>query len=175
LKTLLLLFFGLLLFATGAGAQTLKIAGETFHPVDTNSSDAGYLKEYLPAHQTLTDWTKSFGVSSFSRVASPSNYINNLCAAYHRGYPEMKFDSGGQESRNRWFADFLVYPKTPASKYLEWNFFRAQTNATGGIIVFQYTERRAYKKDIKELESWDVTALRRHMLPFLMTNEFAIK
>ena len=87
----------------------------------------------------------------------------------------MKYASGGQESRNRWFADFLVYPKTPASKYLEWNFFRAQTNSAGGIIVFQYTERRTFKKSIQELDSWDVPALRKQLLPFLMTNEFMIK
>jgi hypothetical protein len=167
LKTLLLLF-GLLPFATSAGAQTFTIARENFHPALTNALSAGYIKEYLPAGQTSADWTKSFGVSYLKKVASPRNYITNLCKSYHRQYPEMKFGSGGQESRNRWFADFLVYPKTADSKYLEWNFFRAQTNAAGGIIVFQYTERRAFKKSITELNAWDIPAMRKQMLPFLM-------
>ncbi len=170
-----MLLLGVLPLATGARAQTIKIAGETFRPAVTNVTSVGYLKEYLPAGQKLTNWTKSFGFTCFVNVASPSNYIHNLCTSYHRGYPEMKFGSGGQESRNRWFADFLVYPKTPASKYLEWNFFRAQTNAAGGIIVFEYTERRAYKKNIKELDSWNVADLRKQLLPFLMTNEFVIQ
>ncbi|HXC99550.1 MAG TPA: hypothetical protein VN048_09425 [Verrucomicrobiae bacterium] len=174
MRTLLLLF-GLLPFATSAGAQTFKIAHETFHPALTNLSSAGYIKEYLPAGQTSADWTKSFGVSVLKKAVPPRSYISNLCKSYHRQYPEMKYASGGQESRNRWFADFLVYPKTPASKYLEWNFFRAQTNSAGGIIVFQYTERRTFKKSIQELDSWDVPALRKQLLPFLMTNEFVIK
>ena len=160
---------------TRAGAQTLTIAGDTFHPALTNSSLAGYIREYLPAGQTSADWTKSFGVSFLKKAVSPRNYINDLCKSYHRQYPEMKYASGGEEARNRWFADFIVYPKTPESKFLEWDFFRAQTNAAGGIIVFQYTERRTYKKSVEELNAWDVTALRKHMLPILMTNEFTIK
>ena len=174
MKTPLLLFV-LLAFVARAGAQTFKIGGETFHPAGTNSSDAGYTRAYLPAGQTLDNYKKLFGVRCLKKTPSPRDYINGLATAYHIGYPEMKFGSGGQESLNRWFADFLVYPKKPDSKYLEWSFYRAQTNATGGIIVFQYTERRTFKKSPKELDSWDIPALRKQLLPFLMTNEFAIK
>jgi hypothetical protein len=174
LKTPLLLF-GLLAFVTGAGAQTFTIGGEIFQPAGTNLTDAGYIKAYLPAGQTLDNWKKLFGIQHLKKAASPRDYINKLAGSYHKQYPEMKFGAGGQESQNRWFADFLVYPKTPQSKFLEWNFFRAQTNAAGGIIVFQYTERRTFKKSVKELDSWDIPALRKQLLPFLMTNEFMLK
>jgi hypothetical protein len=172
---ILSLLFGLLAFATCAGAQTFKIGGETFRPAGTNTSDAGYIKAYLPAHQTLDNWKKLFGVRCLKKVASPQDYINGLAASYQKEYPGMRFGSGGQESRNRWFADFVVFPKKPESKFLEWDFFRAQTNAAGGIIVFQYAERKAFKKSLSELDSWDIPALRKQVLPFLLTNEFVIK
>jgi hypothetical protein len=34
------------------------------------------------------------------------------------------------------------------------------------------SERRKYKKSVKELDSWDIKGLRKQLLPILMTNEF---
>jgi hypothetical protein len=92
---------------------------------------------------------------------------------YRKKHPHMTFTSGGQESKNRWFIDYLMYEKG-GPKLMEWNFFRAETNATTGILVYQYSERRKYEKSVKELDSWDIKELRKQMLPILMTNEFSL-
>lgn len=166
----LLLF--LLLTATCASSQSYKVAGVVVRPAYTNSSDNGYLKEYLPAGQSLDTWTNLFGVRCFRDLDSPKDYIARLGDEYHKKYPHMKFASGGQQSRSRYFIDFLAYPLDKKTNYLEWNFFRAQTNAAGGIVVFQYTERRYSRAD---QDSWDIKGLRKQMLPLLMTNEFTIQ
>lgn len=153
-------------------AQGYEIAGVVFQPVYTNSSDAGYLKEYLPVGQTSNNWTKLFAVRCFKDLASPKDYIAGLGEEYRNKYPGMEFASGDQQSKGRYFIDFLAYPLVNASKYLEWDFIRAQTNTAGGIVVFQYAERRYSKKSIYH---WDIKALRRQMLSLLMTNEFAIQ
>jgi hypothetical protein len=171
MRTLLLL----LLTSACSFAQNYEVAGVVFRPAYTNSSDAGYLEEYLPAGQTLDTWTNLFGVRRVRNLDSPKDYIARLGNEYHKKYPHTTFASGGEQSKNRYFVDFLAYPLDKKSKYLEWNFFRAQTNATGGIVVFQYAERRRYQKSVHEFDSWDIKGLRMQMLPLLMTNEFTIQ
>jgi|SRR5882672_4524267 len=157
-----------------AHAQSVKIAGEVFYPANTNSSAAGFLKEYLLHKETLNDWTKMFAIRHFKKLDSPKDYIDRMADDYRKRLPWMKFASGGQESKNRWFIDFLMYEKN-GPKVMEWNFFRAETNTTGGLLVYQYAERRKYKKSVKELDNWDIKSLRKQMLPFLMTNEFSMQ
>jgi hypothetical protein len=170
------LIFALLLSVICSEAQPFTIDGRTFHPAFTNSSNAGYLKEYLLTGQTLENWTNLFAVRCFKDLDSPKDYIARMQYEYRVKYPNMKCATGGQESRNRWFIDFLAYPKEKSeSKFLEWDFFRAEVNSSGGILVFQYAERRAYKKSIKEFDKWDIKGLRQHMLPLLTTNEFTIR
>jgi len=87
----------------------------------------------------------------------------------------MAYAWGALQCSNVWYVDFLTPPSPKKSKVLEWDFFRAETNAAGGIVVYQYAERRAYKKSYKELDAWDIKALRKQMIPILRTNEFMIQ
>ena len=160
----------------GRAAQTYTIADRTFYPASSEASAAGYLKEYVPAGQSLKNWTNLFAVRWFRDQESPKDYIDHLGLEHERRYPGMKYASGEQESKNRWFVDFLAYPKEKHEpNYFEWDFFRAQTNAGGGILVFQYAERRPYHKSIEETKGWDIKDLRNQLLPFLMTNEFIVE
>jgi hypothetical protein len=170
-----LLLFVLLVSVVHSDAQSYTIITNAFFPAYTNASDAGYLKEYLQAGQTLNTWTNLFAVRCFRDLDSPKNYIDDMAIDYQRKYPGMKFAMFNEKSKNRYFIDFLAYPLDKKSKYFEWDFFRAQTNTTGGIVVFQYAERRYRKKSIHEFDTWDIKGLRRHMLPLLMTNEFTIQ
>ena len=188
------LLFIVLCLPTLSHAQNFIIADKTFQPAYTNSSKEGFLEEYLPADQTLENWTNLFAIRYFKKMNSPEEYIAQLGEEYHKEFPWMKFASYGQKSKNRWFVDFVAYqrtnkpkflgllsalipvippPKTETSKFLEWNFFRAQTNAVGdGIIVFQYAKRIPNKESTN---AWrEVTLLRKQMIPFLATNEFAL-
>jgi hypothetical protein len=61
-------------------AENFTIAGNDFHPAYTNSSDEGFLKEYLPDNQTLEDWDKLFGVRYFKELDSTKDYIARLGA-----------------------------------------------------------------------------------------------
>ena len=164
----------LLLSAACSFAQSYEVAGVIFRPAFTNSSDAGYLREYLPVGQTLDAWTNLFAVRCFRDLDSPKDYIGKMAADYQQKYPGMKFATFDQKSKNRFFIDFFAYPLDKKSKFFEWDFFRAQTNAAGGIVVFQYAERRYRKKSVHEFDTWDIHGMRQQMLPLLMTNEFTI-
>jgi hypothetical protein len=154
-------------------AQSIQIGTNTFYPAYTNSSSDGFLREYCLKSETVDNWTKLFAIRQFKNVDSPKGYINRMGDDYRKKLPHMTFASGGQESKNRWYIDYLIYEKG-GPKVFEWDFFRAETNATGGILVYQYAERRKYKKSIKELDGWDIKGLRKQMLPILMTNEFSL-
>ena len=172
MKSLIALAF--VCFATSrCGAQTIQIGTNTFHTAYTNSSSRGFLREYCLPAETTNNWTKLFSIRQFRNVESPKDYIDRMGQEYHKKFPHMTFASGGQKSANRWFIDYFVYEKG-GSKFLEWDFFRAETNATAGIWVYQYAERRRYKKSVKEFDSWDIKGLRKEMLPILMTNEFSL-
>ena len=190
-----LLFVALCLPALSQ-AQNFVIADKIFQPAYTNSSNEGFLEEYLPANQTLENWTNLFAIRYFKKIDSPEDYIAQLGGEYHKEFPWMKFASYDQKSKNRWFVDFVAYqrsnesklkflgllsalipiipsPKPDESKFLEWNFFRAQTNAVGnGIIVFQYAKRIPNKESTNAWQ--EVTLLRKQMIPFLATNEFEL-
>lgn len=159
--------------ALHCGAQVIQIGTNTFHPAYTNSSSEGFLREYCLRAETTDNWTKLFAIRHFRNVESPKDYIDRMGEEYRKKHPHMTFTSGGQESKNRWFIDYLMYEKG-GPKLMEWNFFRAETNATTGILVYQYSERRKYEKSVKELDSWDIKELRKQMLPILMTNEFSL-
>jgi hypothetical protein len=169
----LLICSSVYLAALGCHAQSIQIGTNIFYPAYTNSSSKGYLREYCIQSETTKNWTKLFAIRHFKNVESPKDYIDRMSEEYRKKLPHMKFASGGQESKNRWFIDYLIYEKS-GPKFYEWDFFRAETNATGGILVYQYAERRKYKKSIKELDSWDIKGLRKQMLPILMTNEFSL-
>lgn len=154
-------------------AQSIQIGTNLFYPAYTNSSSAASLREYCVKPETIDNWTRLFAIRYFKKVASPKDYIARMGDEYHKKLPHMSFASGGQASKNRWFIDYLIYEKN-GPKVFEWDFFRAETNATGGIVVYQYAERRMYKKSIKELDDWDIKGLRKQMVPILMTNEFSL-
>jgi hypothetical protein len=172
MKSLLILVF-VCFTALRCDAQAIQIGTNTFYPAHTNSSSEGFLREYCLQAESTDNWTKLFAMRQFRNVDSPKDYITRTGEDYRKKLPNMKFASGGQKSKDRWFIDYLMYEKD-GPKLLEWNFFRAETNATGGIFVYQYSERRKYKKSVKELDSWDIKGLRKQMIPILMTNEFSL-
>ena len=172
-KKLVLTCIALFTAIWSSHSQSLVIGEQTFHLASTNSSGEGFLKEYLPQNQTLENWTNMFAERYFKKPQSPRDYIVKMNKDYHEKYPRMAFATGGDNSGNRLWTDFLMYDT--GKKVSEWNFFRAETNATGGILVYQFAERRRYKKSINELDSWDFKGLRKRMLPILTTNEFSVR
>jgi hypothetical protein len=172
MKSLLILAF-VCFTALHCDAQAIQIGTNTFYPAYTNSSSEGFLREYCLRAETPDNWTKLFAVRHFRNVESPKDYINRMGEEYRKKLPHMTFAAGGQESKNRWFIDYLTYEKGEP-KLTEWSFFRAETNVAGGIFVYQYSERMKYKKSVKELDTWDIKGLRKQMLPILMTNEFSL-
>jgi hypothetical protein len=160
-----------LLLALRSEAESVQIGTDIFHRAYTNSSSTGSLQEYCLSGETVKDWTKLFAIRQFKNVDSPKDYITRMADDYHKKLPWMTYASGGEKAKNRWFIDFLMYEKG-GPKVMEWNFFRAETNSTGGVLVYQYAERKKYKKSVKELDNWDIKSLRKRMLSVLMTNEF---
>jgi hypothetical protein len=170
MRPLLLLAF---VAALHCGAQSIQVVTNTFYPAYTNSSSKGFLREYCLRTETTNNWTKLFAIREFKNAGSPKDYIVQMGENYHKKLPQMTFAAGGQEAKNRWFIDYLMYEKS-GPKFFEWDFFRAETNAMGGLLVYQYAERKPYKKSLKELDGWDIKGMRNQMLPILMTNEFSL-
>src|SRR4051812_27839146 len=103
----------------GSKGESIHIGTNTFYPAFTNSSAEGSLREYCLKGETIRNWTKLFAFRQFKNLDSPKNYIARMSDDYARKFPGMTFASGGMESKNRWFVDYLVYENSNAfSKWL---------------------------------------------------------
>src|SRR6267154_3368013 len=91
------------LAALRCDAQAVQIGTNMFYPAYTNSSSEGFLREYCLRAETTDNWTKLFAIRHFKNVESPKDYIDRMGEEYRKRFPYMKFASGGQESKNRWF------------------------------------------------------------------------
>jgi hypothetical protein len=169
MKSFLLTILACLAFdAAAQNVQNIRIGDAQFFLAYTNASADGYLREYCLRNETTNNWTKLFAVRHFKKVESPKKYIGQMAQDYRKKFPQMSFASGGDDKKNLWLIDYVVYDKKEP-KLIEWDVFRAQTNAAGGILVYQYAERMTYKNSMAEL---DVKGLRKRMMPVMATNQF---
>jgi hypothetical protein len=173
MKTMLLLF-ALSHSVIPGQAQTFTIAGETFHPFQTNLSV--HVTSYVPTNQTRRDWTKFLAIRyGTNHLESPKRFITQSHDSYQKRNPGMTATLTGDESKNQWYVDYIDHHKMNGSNFLAWVFWRAEPNASGGILVVQYEEQKAYNISDKELEAWDIKGLRAQMIPILVSKEFKIE
>lgn len=175
--------FGLLMLSINCEAEVVSIQGQKFLAAFTNQAAAGSIIEYLPKGQTLDHWTNLFAVRLMPKETSPEDYIVRMAKDYANGHRNMKFAIGHVESSDRWWVDFITYDREKNTiwallsrkskeKFLEWNFFRAENDASNGMILYQYAERHYYTHATDD--GLNFKSVRQAMVPFLKTNDFSI-
>ncbi|MDE0451768.1 MAG: hypothetical protein OXI90_08365 [Gammaproteobacteria bacterium] len=160
-----------------AAEEIVKIGSEVFHIASSESTDEATIKEFVPAGETIDNWTAMVAVRHFEKLHGPRIYIQNVAEAYRRSMPRMGFATGRVGSAEAWDIDFIMYDRSKRTDgFVEWNYLRAERRKFGeGIFVNQYVRRWRYSRSIEEVfGSPELPSFREEILPVLKQAEFLI-
>ena len=160
-----------------AAEEVVQVGGDVFQLAFSESTDVGSIKEFVPAGETIENWSTMVAARYFDNVDSPEEYIRNMAEEYRRTMPHMRFAVSQLEQGGAWDIDFIIYPRgEETGGFVEWNYFRAEQRGVGkGLVVNQYVVRRPYSRSIEEaFDGWDLPSLRKQMLPILKAADFNI-
>ena len=155
----------------------MKIDSDVFHIASSESTDEATIKEFVPAGETIDNWTAMVAVRHFKKLHGPRIYIQNVAEAYRRSMPRMGFATGRVGSAEAWDIDFIMYDRSKRTDgFVEWNYLRAERRKFGeGIFVNQYVRRWRYSRSIEEVfGSPELPSFREEILPVLKQAEFLI-
>ena len=175
--TLLAVFLASICCGTLAAEESVKVGSDIFHIASSESTDEGTLKEFVPAGETIENWSTMVAVRHFKKMHGPRLYIENLAEAYRRSMPHMGFATSRVGSAQAWDIDFIMYDRDKQTDgFVEWNYFRAERRKFGeGTFVNQYVRRWRYSRSISEVfDNWDLPSFRDEILPILKQAEFRI-
>ena len=162
---------------TSAAEEVVQVGGDVFQLAFSESTDVGSIKEFVPAGETIENWSTMVAARYFDNVDSPEEYIRNMAEEYRRTMPHMRFAVSQLEQGGAWDIDFIIYPRgEETGGFVEWNYFRAEQRGVGeGLVVNQYVVRRPFSRSIEEaFDGWDLPSLRKQMLPILKAADFNI-
>ena len=160
-----------------AATEVVRIAGDVFEIAYSGATDEASIKEFVPAGETIQNWSTMVAVRHFKNPQSPEEYIRNVAAEYRKTMPHMRFAMSQLEQDDAWDIDFIIYNRgQQTGGFVEWNYFRAERREAGeGVLVNQYVARRPFSRSIEEVfDTWDIASLRKQMLPILKQAEFRI-
>ena len=160
-----------------AAEEIVKIGSDVFHIASSESTDEATIKEFVPAGETIDNWTAMVAVRHFKKLHGPRIYIQNVAEAYRRSMPRMGFATGRVGSAEAWDIDFIMYDRSKRTDgFVEWNYLRAERRKFGeGIFVNQYVRRWRYSRSIEEVfGSPELPSFREEILPVLKQAEFLI-
>lgn len=153
---------------------TIRICGRTYSLVHRSQDrvSGSSVAEYAVKGASPATWSSLVTVHELPSSASPESYIRKLSESYAGSHPGMKFSSGSDPSTGEHWMDAIFVASARAGSLsapaVEWSFFRAVPHPSG-TRVLQYSERRLYKKSPDEVFSrWDLSSLRKKLLPDLM-------
>lgn len=176
-RTLLTVFLASVCCGTLAEEEIVKIGSDVFHIASSDSTDEATIKEFVPAGETIDNWTAMVAVRHFEKLHGPRIYIQNVAEAYRRSMPRMGFATGRVGSAEAWDIDFIMYDRSKRTDgFVEWNYLRAERRKFGeGIFVNQYVRRWRYSRSIEEVfGSPELPSFREEILPVLKQAEFRI-
>jgi hypothetical protein len=135
------LFF--LVFAGVAYASTFIVLGDDrYFLADTQATDKGQLREYIPAGQTLTNWERLVSVRVFSDLKDPEAYLRRLGSQVVHDHPAARAQLLQNPQTKAYVLDFMTFPpEATRPYYAEWNLMRATDVEGKGLIVYQYARR----------------------------------
>ena len=152
-KTLPAILLASICCGTLAAEEVVEIDGDIFHIASSESTDEATTKEFVPAGETIKDWSTMVTVRHFKKQHGPRIYIENLAKAYRMSMPHMGFATSRVGSAQAWDIDFIMYDRSKRTDgYVEWNYLRAERRKFGeGIFVNQYVKRWRYSRSIDEV------------------------
>jgi len=176
MKYFYLAVMGIILATLGLAKEAIRLGDDVYFLAFEESNKEGSLKEFLPAGETLENWTRMVTVRHFKRSRSPKDHIAAMAQNYHAQYPHMQFAVFEKKETKEWAMDFIIYPREQDSGHVEWNYFQAgKVKGVKGIVLNQYVERRPFEGSLEPVfKAWNLGDYRVTMLGILMPAKFEV-
>ncbi|HVT73940.1 MAG TPA: hypothetical protein VHD61_12460 [Lacunisphaera sp.] len=177
MRTTTLLLVLLTLSCGASAANSITIGKKVYFEAYREENKDGSLREYVQPSESLDTWTTLIGVRIFNKLTSPKEYILNMAAEYKRRFPLNQFAIFENHKTGGWIVDYIIFPSDLTEGVIEWNFFEAVPNKSGGgILVNQFAARRTVVNSLREtMKEWNFKEYRTSMFPLLVESGFPIK
>ena len=176
MKYLFCAVLGLIFAISSMAKEAIRLGDGVYHLAFEDSNDEGALKEFLPAGETLENWTRMVAVRNLKKIRSPKDHIMAMAQNYRTQYPHMQFAVFEKKGTKEWAIDFIIYPLGQDSGHVEWNYFQAgKVRGVKGIVLNQYVARKPFNGSLEPVfKSWNLRDYRSEILGMLMSERFEI-
>lgn len=128
--------------AAFAGKPYIKVGDRKMFLAYTPGLAANGLREYLPAGETLSSWTRLASVRVFPDLDNPSAFLKKVAEGVKRSHPAARYQLLEPKDGGPLVLDFLTFPPQGSrDNYAEWNLMRAEHIDGKGLVVYQYALR----------------------------------
>jgi hypothetical protein len=132
--------------------KSIEILGSTLVLKDEKKSATQYLAEYIPANETLDDFTKMFAVwgqfdgsSALSQVKAKIQFVDSRKGSD----PVANFKVFQYEDKKSYGLDFLI-SQGGLMEHNVWYY----TDVKGGVLAYQYVRRHYDGKSVQSAEDF---------------------
>jgi len=133
--------------AAVASQETIQVDGEPLILAFEGETDGDTIKEFIPADQTLENWTQLAAVRHYADLDDPKALAGAVVRKLRERNPPANFELLENESTDDIVLDFIVWPEDGA--FVEFNVFLYRPAQGGGLVMYQYA-LRAYGDDSEE-------------------------
>ncbi len=119
--------------------QSVQFDGNLLDLASQVESDGQVLREYIPAGETLEHWTKLAAIREYDALDDPKGVVVRMLQQLKRQYPDSPGAMMENPTTGEIIVDFVVWP--PDASFVEFNVFKYQKRAGGGLIAEQYALR----------------------------------
>jgi hypothetical protein len=156
-----------------AAPTSFSFNGQTFIRAASKATTTGYMEEFLPAGQTLSNWTCMASIHHLTTaVPDPSAATRSVAQAVRQRNRDAQVLVMNNAATGTSLLDFVTWPLSAAGapEFFEHDICKYRKAPEGGLVVFQYAER-AYGPN-GPLFLQNLKAQRQRVLPLMAAGDF---
>jgi hypothetical protein len=119
--------------------DSIQFDGNVLSLASQEEAPGQSLKEYIPAGESLETWTKLASVREYDHLDDPKAVAGALIDKLKKQYPNSPSSVIQNPTTGEVIVDFVVWP--PDGSFVEFDVFKYQKRAEGGLIAQQYALR----------------------------------
>ena len=122
-----------------AAKETVQFDDQTLVLAFSGDDPGATIKEFVPAGEKLESWTRLAAIREFDNLDSPLDYGAATIEQLKKQYPKSPSSIIENPDTGAVVLDFVVWPED--ASFVEFNVFRIEKRAGGGLISQQYAVR----------------------------------
>jgi hypothetical protein len=134
---------------------------------EARDEDGDAIKEFIPADEDLDSWTRLAAIRVHADLDDPQEFGEQMVKELEQRKPPAEYALMENERTGDVVLTFLISPEDES--FVEFNVFKYQKRAEGGLLSEQYA-LRAYGDDVEKFTS-ELTPEKRLLLVGLMNKD----